>query len=30
MVKDINLGIGNSSPEKFIIYNNKMYFIADD
>ncbi|MCI9846394.1 T9SS type A sorting domain-containing protein [Flavobacterium pectinovorum] len=30
LVKDINNGTGNSSPENLIVFNNKIYFGADD
>jgi hypothetical protein len=30
MLKDINPGSGDSDPEDFVIYNNKLYFGAGD
>ena len=29
MLLDINAGAGNSDPESFAIYNDKLYFVAD-
>jgi trimeric autotransporter adhesin len=30
LVKDINVGFGNSSPNNFFELNGKLYFVADD
>jgi len=30
LIKDVNVGVEPSEPEKFVVVNNKLYFIAND